>query len=105
MTENLTRYVNVVFSKTQQITRLAINGAPLVVCDLAEELLCESLLLLILSALALQLLELQVLETLGLHLQHFTVLNTNTVETQHTAKRAVHLPEIKKNKTTLSSFK
>lgn len=66
------------FLNTQQITRLAVNGAPLVVCDLAKELLRVSLLLLILSALALQLLELQVLETLGLQLQHFTVLNINS---------------------------
>lgn len=63
------------------MTCLAINGAPLVVCDLAKELLCVRLLLLILSALMLQLLELQILETLGLHLQHFAVLNMNTVKT------------------------
>lgn len=73
-------------SYRQQGTGLAINGAALVVCHLTEELLCVCLLLLVLSALTLQLLELQVLETLGLHLQHLTVLNRNTVKTQHTAQ-------------------
>ncbi len=53
---------------------LASDSAPLVVCDLPEQLLRMGLLLLVLPALSLQLLELKVLKTLRLSLEHLTVL-------------------------------
>lgn len=64
---------------------LAADGAPLVVCDLPQQLLGVGLLLLVLPALPLQLLELQVLEALGLRLQRLAVLPHNT----HRPRRSI----------------